>query len=260
MAETNNSCNAGSNCFKEAVCIDAGRIYDSCSDKDCLEDMQVYFTDSAQRIIDQSMSIKCRNVEILNVYLDVEAVPFNKGFYSVDVTFFFLVDLIAYTGPMNQCVPVKGVATFAKKVILYGSEGSVKTFSSAEPRECPTRRSTNLPTASIQVVDPIVLSCRLTDFRGQTDGIPTFPPSICEEFDGSFCCCTPSKMVLITLGLFTIVQLERRVQMMIPAYDFCVPDKESVCTTDDPREMFKRIKFPTNDFFPPRLSELEKDC
>ena len=29
---------------KEAVCINAGRIYDSCSDKDCLEDLRVYFT------------------------------------------------------------------------------------------------------------------------------------------------------------------------------------------------------------------------
>ena len=25
----------GSNCFKEAVCIDAGRIYDSCTERDC---------------------------------------------------------------------------------------------------------------------------------------------------------------------------------------------------------------------------------
>ena len=33
-----------SNGFKEAVCINAGRIYDSCSDKDCLEDLRVYFT------------------------------------------------------------------------------------------------------------------------------------------------------------------------------------------------------------------------
>ena len=32
-------------CFKEAVCIDAERIYDSCSDKDCLEDLQVFFSD-----------------------------------------------------------------------------------------------------------------------------------------------------------------------------------------------------------------------
>ena len=30
---------SASNCFKEAVCIDAMRVYDSCSDKDCLEDL-----------------------------------------------------------------------------------------------------------------------------------------------------------------------------------------------------------------------------
>ena len=32
--------------FKEAVCIDTSRIYDSCSDKDCLEDLRVYFTNA----------------------------------------------------------------------------------------------------------------------------------------------------------------------------------------------------------------------
>ena len=38
--------------FKEAVCIDAARIYDSCGDKDCLADLRVYFTDVTQPIID----------------------------------------------------------------------------------------------------------------------------------------------------------------------------------------------------------------
>lgn len=62
----------GANCFKEAVCIDAGRIYDSCTDKDCLTDLQVFFTDRAQPVIDSAMSIKCKDVEIITVYLDVE--------------------------------------------------------------------------------------------------------------------------------------------------------------------------------------------
>ena len=64
----------------------------------------------------------------------------------------------------------------------------------------------------------------------------------------------------ITLGLFTIVQLQRKVQMMIPAYDFCIPDKESEYSTGDPCEMFKKIQFPMEDFFPPRLSEFRDDC
>ena len=31
--------------FKEAVCIDTNRVYDSVSDKNCLEDLQVTFPD-----------------------------------------------------------------------------------------------------------------------------------------------------------------------------------------------------------------------
>ena len=84
------------------------------------------------------------------------------------------------------------------------------------------------------------------------------PSSVCSKFDGEFNCCKPQKTVLITIGLFTIVQLERSVQMMIPAYDYAVPDKESTSTTDDPCEVFRKIKFPVNQFFPPKLSESEQ--
>ena len=59
-------------CFKEAVCIDAERIYDSCSDKDCLEDLQVFFSDKTQPIIDKAASIKCKKVKVINVCVDVE--------------------------------------------------------------------------------------------------------------------------------------------------------------------------------------------
>ena len=44
--------------------------------------------------------------------------------------------------------------------------------------------------------------------------------------------------------------------MMIPVYDYCLPDKECVATTDDPCELFRKIKFPVNEFFPPRLAEM----
>ena len=47
-------------------------------------------------------------------------------------------------------------------------------------------------------------------------------------------------------------------QKVIPAYDYCVPDKESTSTTDDPCEVFKKIKFPVNQFFPPKLSECDQ--
>ena len=83
------------------------------------------------------------------------------------------------------------------------------------------------------------------------------PSGISEDFEGEFGAVVPEKVVYITIGLFSICQIERPVQMMIPVYDFCIPDKECVTTTDDPCELFKRIKFPVNEFFPPRVSDLE---
>ena len=117
-------------CFKEAVCIDAERIYDSCSDKDCLEDLQVFFSDKTQPIIDKAASIKCKKVKVINVCVDVESVPFNKGFYSVDMTFYFLVELSAYLSPGTPAVNCCGISYFSKKVILYGSEANARVFSS----------------------------------------------------------------------------------------------------------------------------------
>ena len=40
MADYEQACQGN---FKEAVCIDAYRVYDSCGDKDCLEDFARLF-------------------------------------------------------------------------------------------------------------------------------------------------------------------------------------------------------------------------
>jgi len=115
-----------------------------------------------------------------------------------------------------------------------------------------------MPRACVQVVDPVALSCKLVDCPRPCE-CSSIPQSVACRYDGCFV--QPgSRSVCVTLGLFTIVQLERQVQMLVPAYDFCIPDKECVsATTDDPCELFKKIKFPTNAFFPPRISELDDD-
>ena len=69
-------------CFKEAVCIDAMRVYDSCSDKDCLEDLRVLFPAARQALVDSATNARIRDVSVLTVYIDLQPIPFNKGFYS----------------------------------------------------------------------------------------------------------------------------------------------------------------------------------
>ena len=83
---------------REAVCVHTKKVYDSCRDKECLQDIRVYLTRCSQSVLDSSTSVKAKNAELLWAYIDVEPIPFNKGFYSVDITFFFKTEFEVYTG------------------------------------------------------------------------------------------------------------------------------------------------------------------
>lgn len=61
-----------SNCFKESVCIHTDKVYDSCRDKDCLENIRVYLTANGQSIVDRAINVKCIKAEIIWVFSDVD--------------------------------------------------------------------------------------------------------------------------------------------------------------------------------------------
>ena len=102
----------------EPVCIDARRVYDSCGDKDCLSELPVYLSDASQTLIDNAVNVRIRNADVLNVMLDIEPVPFNRGFYSIDITFFFSVTLDVFSSPNTAPQQVEGLCISDKKVIL----------------------------------------------------------------------------------------------------------------------------------------------
>ncbi len=249
---------------KEAICVDTNRVYDSCADKDCITDLRVYLTDCGQQVLDSATSVRPRSAQILNCLVEVEKVPFNKGCYSVDLTFFIKVTLDALTCPTAPCQTLEGLVTFGKKCILYGSDGNVKIFTSNTVLDgCDENMpiSNTNPKAKVQCVEPIVLSadiCRVCDCCNTLgECCESIPSNICRCFEGRFGSCC-EKAVKVTLGIFTIIQLERDVQMLIPAYDFCIPTKECSCNTEDPCDAFKRINFPVDEFFPPNLKN--DDC
>ena len=101
------------------VCIHANKIHDQCRDKDCLTDIRVYLTNAGQELVNNAISVKIRKAEIIWIYSDIEAVQFNRGFYSVDLRYFFKITLDVYAGMGKPC-RAEGLATFDKKVILYG--------------------------------------------------------------------------------------------------------------------------------------------
>ena len=248
--------------FKEAVCIDALRIYDSCSDKDCIEDIRVLFTPAVQGLVNEATNVRIKDASVIAVYLDLQPIPFNRGFYSVDMTFFFDVGVELFTGPSSCPNTVNGVSVFNKKVILYGSEGNVKVFTSDD--DCDTEDYTGcraVPKAVVQVAEPIALSARLcpSGMGGGYDNCCAIPQNICKRYGEEIQICSSGNAVYATIGLFIIVQIVRNTQMLIPVYDFCIPDKECVTSSDNPCELFRQIEFPVGEFFPPRAGEIRPD-
>ena len=134
-------------------CIETSKVYDSCRDKECIENLRVYLTEAGQCLVDRAMNIKCKKSEIIWIYSDVEPVQFNRGYYSVDLRFFFRITLDVFTGLGRPC-QVEGVATYDKKVILFGSEGNAKTFRSKyryDDADVQLWHKNNLPEAHIDV-------------------------------------------------------------------------------------------------------------
>lgn len=261
--------------IREAVCIHTEKIYDSCKDKDCLEDAQVIFKNPrwVQMIVNRAISVKITDAEVKFVYTDVEPVPFKKGFYTVHTKYFIKVCLsflVPGNPKGNHTIQVEGLVIFDKKVILFGSEGGVKIFKSQFRDTNSVQdigdvlQQDNLPIVKVEVAEPIPLNARIVE--------------VCERRD---CCCLddipkcildclcdndtdvagteehhrgPTKEVVVSIGLFSITKLLRVVQLLIPAFDFCVPDKECVSSTDEnPCDIFDTIDFPVDEFFPPQI-------
>ncbi|MDD6490286.1 MAG: hypothetical protein PUG48_10875 [Clostridia bacterium] len=251
-------CNGCDDCYpndkiKESVCINAPRIYDSCSDKDCLEDLPVLLTKPVQCMVDKAVNVRLHDADVCNVSIDLQPVPFHRGFYSVDMVFYFDLCLDLFMAPNAMPMPVKALSVYSKRVVLFGSDGNVKVFTSDCPSDMSdglTSCSRNCPKATVQIAEPVPLSARLCEHKKPCDISCHIPKCISERYGGEFSPDDAKKDVYVSIGIFTIVQLERNVQMLIPAYDFCIPHKECVTTSENPCELFSTIAFPTNDFFP----------
>ena len=255
--------------LRESVCIDVDRVYDCCKDRDCILDMRVYVPEDCQALIDRAINIKPNSAEVIWTYIDVEALPFNRGFYTVDVKFFFKVTFDVFVGVGRpQCV--EGLATFDKRVILFGSEGGAKLYSSKyvpQAQDIELAMRTNLPKATVEVVDPIVLSAKVVDACercgcGEMD-VTTVPGCICNCFSCNLVDPDEGNRLYVTLGLFSIIRLMREVQLLVPSFDFCIPEKECCGPTEeDPCNLFYKMNFPIDEFFPPRLSDVtgEAEC
>ncbi len=242
--------------LQRAMSIHTRKITDSCRDKDCIEDLRVYLTKGSQGLLDTASGARVRCAELLYTDIEVEPVAFDRNHYCIDVTFYYRILADATIGAARPAT-LYGLAVFSKRAVLCGEDSSAHIFSS-DTRLCgmdgPTRRSANNPTAVVEVLDPMVLSSAVRDVCDcREDVVMQAPGSIRKMFDEELDLSGTRRRLFVTLGQFSIIRLERDVQLIVPVVDYAIPTKECCDTpgcAEDPCEMFSRIPFPAQRFTP----------
>ena len=240
-----------------AMCIHTNRITDVCLDKDCIEDLRVYLTEDAQALLDRSAGARARSAELLSTAIDVEELGFQRGYYSVDLTFYYRVRGDVSAGGV-RAGELDGLAVFSKRVVLYGGESGTKIFSSAAP-ELSVTGTEQLPVAIVEVIDPMALSTRVLEGGGAApQELVEIPEQIREQFPQALVTEGDGRRLLITVGQFSTIRLEREAQLTLSGTRYCVPQKsccdDGLCQ-EDPCDVFSRIEFPYGTFYPGGRSE-----
>ena len=240
------------------LCIDTKRILDACRDRDCFEDVRVYLTSGGQEVLAAANNIRTKSAKILWAYVGVNDVPFNCGFYQVTVRYYIELTFEACLA-IGRSQGFTGLAIVEKDVVLFGGEGNITSYTSSPAASyCDVGGagtvSTNLPVAVVDTVEPVVLSTKV-----QECGCCSCP-CVCECIELPECvrCCCDSNYlntqdglhILVSLGLFSIIRIERPAQILIQGSDYCIPDKECLQATnnDSPCDLFRTIAFPTARF------------
>ena len=259
--------------LQEALSIHTRKITDSCRDKDCIEDLRVYLTRGSQETLDNASGAKVRCADLLYTYIDVEPVAFDANHYCIDVTFYYRILADATVGSCRPAA-LSGLAVFSKRAVLCGEQSRAHIFTSETRIDCPdglSRRSANLPTAVVEVLDPMVLSSKIQEVcdRGCKDILSVQVPDFVRAmFDDELVLSGERRRLLATLGQFSIIRLERDVQLVVPVVDYSLPTKDCCDTSgscaEDPCEMFSRIPFPSTQFVPTgcdrQKNRDESDC
>lgn len=217
-----NPWNSRGNRSRQAAALASSRVLDSCSDRECLEELQVFFDADDQLILDSCVFVKNPTAVLEAVRFDVEPIRLREGFYTVDMALKFLVSIDAFISREDRPVRLTGSTYVHKQLILFGGRSGARTFySDSEVGEAS-------PRACIKVAEPLVLSAHLA---------------------GEDPSCRGAKALFISLGLFYVASLERPTNLVIPVCDLAMPERRCPEISENSAcDLFDEMRFPAEQF------------
>lgn len=247
-------------CARDTAYIDTDRILDSCRDKDCYEDVPVYLLDPSCDLLEQGTNVRIKSAKVAAASITVDPVAFNRGFYQVSIRLFVSLRCEVCT-QLGRSQEVDGICFVDKKVILYGSEGNVSVFRSHSDSQdfCSVQNietaKKNNPTVVLETVDPVVLGSKIKTV--DCCALLEFPNEISGMGGDRLLSGRNGRMLTVTLGIFSVVRIERPAQLLVSGTEYNVPEKECVSpSADDPCSMFSHMAFPVGQFGTPSLADL----
>ncbi len=250
-------------------CIDTYRVYDSCIGQECMRNLYLCLTDTAQAVVNQASGVRVKALSVVWAQILTEPIPFQSGYYNVTVRYYLKADCEACVGA-GQPQDFSGLSCYTKNVILYGGEGNIfsfrsddqQSFCSPAPGYDRINRNTNSPRVTVDVASPVALESTIV-----ADDDPTIPAccqNVPEEiaalFDGDFHTgAAITNCVFLTAGLFTTIRLSRPVLLKLENGSFYFPEKtaDGVIASSDPCTLFTSMPFPYNEFSPAVIASPE---
>ena len=185
---------------------------------------------------------------------------FDRNHYCIDVTFYYRILADAVIGNARPAA-LYGLAVFSKRAVLCGEDSRARIYTSDTRIGQTDGRSiysTNRPTAVVEVLDPMTLASKVREVcecGDQDTCVTQIPGYVREQFDEELVLSGDRRRLFVTLGQFSIIRLERDVQVVVPVLDYAIPTKECCDSAggggaEEPCEMFSRIPFPAEQFAP----------
>jgi len=238
-----------SNRLREEPII-AHKIYDSCRAQDCLTPSELgparakeaAFIDchsvSPGDVIvppPDAVSVNVCELKLERISIaDKKPSPFKKGFWDVDVKYVFEYDLSFRGADGEVSVEVKAFSIYNKKLTLFGSHGSEHIVGSDLPMFCGGGGCEPFVWVEGKAME---LSAEIRHGH-------------CPKGGGH-----KPLDVGVTIGLFSIVQMFRIVNLRVESRGFDIPREcNDLCPTN-PCEFFDALDFPMDIFAPPQLPE-----
>lgn len=262
MSDNRGCFQGGCGSSRDTAYIDTYRILDSCRDKDCFEDVAVFLTDYGKDVVEHSSNVRTCSASISATNITVNPIPFNRGFYQVDIRIYVKMTFECCVCMSNRQV-IEGIAVCDKKAVLFGGEGNVSMFRSdpqndnfctrPEFSDCPCCGS-NLPVAVVELAEPVVLNTRIIEKPSPCCiccCVNDIPSSISGRMNGGGLSDPGDRFLAVSIGFFSVTRLERPSQFLVNGTEYTVPEKEcETIESDDPCSVFRAMDFPVSEFSP----------